>query len=696
MRRRPWTSSAPGSEPVSAPAVGFAGLGAMGRGMARNLHSAGLLRAVWNRTAARPANWPPKLAWPARRVRRHSREPACDRDLCVAADQDVLQVVDALAPGLRRLARDRLLDGQRRHGARGRRETLATRESISSSARSAAASKARATARSRSWRAALRRHSARAAGAAGNGHARSRISAPSGAGQAAKATNQIMCAGVIQAVAEAMAFAKAQGLPSTQLIETLGKGAGSSWYFVNRAPNIVRDAFPAGFRVRLHEKDLRICHDMAARLGVELPVVETTLDAVPRTDRAGSWRRRYFGAVPPQGRAVRRGGQARDGARLAMRKPPVVSRRQRPIAGFLPAGFLRVTRRPRDRPDCRAARRGARASTPERTRGVLDGPRPDLGVPALDRSSVRCDVVPVAATARAHVAARRHRAGRSAQWSARWRSSRRPCTGSACSGPSGSASRGLLPGFARSIPAAEAADRRDRRGTGVAILLCHASMAALDRARGARTHPCAAGPHPPAFPVQQHEHHRGVDALRSRSRRGSHRRPRRPVPREPQRCACADHAGRGNRDCPHLPAHRAIAAWRPACRSNGTCRPLPAACASCRACCCNRCSRTPSVTGSSRCRTAAPSRCGAGVERDAIVIEVTNPTVAGVSTPGVDARQWHGPRQHPTAARPRVPGPLGRRSGRPGGSLHGAACGSRAAGDESDGVSPAAADVDAS
>src|SRR5690606_28228827 len=41
---------------------------------------------------------------------------------------------------------------------------------------------------------------------------------PSGAGQAAKATNQILCAGAIQAVAEAMAFAKAQGLPLDKLI----------------------------------------------------------------------------------------------------------------------------------------------------------------------------------------------------------------------------------------------------------------------------------------------------------------------------------------------------------------------------------------------------------------------------------------------------------------------------------------------
>ncbi len=100
---------------------------------------------------------------------------------------------------------------------------------------------------------------------------------PSGAGQAAKATNQIMCAGIIQAVGEAMAFAHAEGLPLDRLIEALAKGAGSSWYFVNRAPFMAKGSFPAGFRVRLHEKDLRICHAMAAERGAELPVVESTL-----------------------------------------------------------------------------------------------------------------------------------------------------------------------------------------------------------------------------------------------------------------------------------------------------------------------------------------------------------------------------------------------------------------------------------
>jgi 3-hydroxyisobutyrate dehydrogenase len=110
---------------------------------------------------------------------------------------------------------------------------------------------------------------------------------PSGAGQAAKATNQIMCAGIIQAVAEAMAFAKAEGLPLDRLIETLGKGAGSSWYFVNRAPYMANERFPAGFRVRLHDKDLRICRDMAARHGATLSVVESTLEQYGELVAAG-------------------------------------------------------------------------------------------------------------------------------------------------------------------------------------------------------------------------------------------------------------------------------------------------------------------------------------------------------------------------------------------------------------------------
>jgi 3-hydroxyisobutyrate dehydrogenase len=258
-------------------AAGFIGLGAMGRGMARNLHRAGLLRGVWNRTPAPAAELAAEsgcmaAASPAQLA------AACDAVvLCVSADGDVLEVVDAMAPGLRpgsvvidcstvsaatareaaRRPAERkvdFLDAPVSGGVEGARDgTLAIM----------VGGDAHAFARAAPVLAAM-------------GRAVTHFG-PSGAGQAAKATNQIMCAGIIQAVGEAMAFAKAEGLPLEALIDTLGKGAGSSWYFVNRAPNMVRGSYPPGFRVRLHEKDLRICHDMAARHGVQLPVVEMTL-----------------------------------------------------------------------------------------------------------------------------------------------------------------------------------------------------------------------------------------------------------------------------------------------------------------------------------------------------------------------------------------------------------------------------------
>lgn len=257
--------------------VGFVGLGAMGAGMARNLHKHQLLAAVWNRTRSKSqtiaqetgcaiAEAPADLA------------PLCDAIvICVSADADVLSVVDALLPNIRRdtividcstvsadtarSAAHRLrergayfLDAPVSGGVEGARDgTLA----IMAGGDPAAFERARPVLEAM-------------------GRTITHFGA-SGAGQAAKATNQIMCAGVIQAVAEAMAFAKSEDLPLDKLIETLGKGAGSSWYFVNRAPNIVRDSYPAGFRVRLHEKDLKICRAMAARHGVQLPLIEMTL-----------------------------------------------------------------------------------------------------------------------------------------------------------------------------------------------------------------------------------------------------------------------------------------------------------------------------------------------------------------------------------------------------------------------------------
>jgi 3-hydroxyisobutyrate dehydrogenase len=249
----------------------------MGRGMARNLRKAGLLHAVWNRTATCARELGSELGIQAA-VSPAALAAACNAVvICVSADPDVLDVVDALIPGLATgslvidcstVGADTAREAARRLAARGVEFVDAPVSGGVEGARDAtlaimAGGSPTAFAHAQPVLAAM-------------GRAVTHFG-PNGAGQAAKATNQILCAGAVQAIAEAMAFAKAQGLPLAELIETLGKGAGSSWYFVNRAPNIVRDAFPPGFRVRLHEKDLRICRDMASRLGVTLPMVEDTL-----------------------------------------------------------------------------------------------------------------------------------------------------------------------------------------------------------------------------------------------------------------------------------------------------------------------------------------------------------------------------------------------------------------------------------
>ena len=258
--------------------VGFIGLGAMGSHMARNLHRAGMLGGVWNRTPEKARSLAAELGTSAPDSPAQLAAAADAIVLCVSADQDVLDVVNALAPGIK--AGTLVMDCSTvsSETARKSAELLATRQAafldcpVSGGVEGA-------------------RDATLAIMVGGTEDAFERARpvltalgktvthfGPTGSGQAAKATNQIMCAGIIEAVSEAMAFAKAQSLPLDRVVDTLGKGAGSSWYFVHRAPNMVRGAYPAGFRVRLHAKDLGICRDMAARFGVTLPVVERMLD----------------------------------------------------------------------------------------------------------------------------------------------------------------------------------------------------------------------------------------------------------------------------------------------------------------------------------------------------------------------------------------------------------------------------------
>jgi 3-hydroxyisobutyrate dehydrogenase len=97
---------------------------------------------------------------------------------------------------------------------------------------------------------------------------------PSGAGQAAKAVNQVIIAGTYAGVAEGLVLAMKQGLDLERLVAALSGGAAQSWVLANRSERMIANDYPLGFKVALHRKDLGIAVDMAERTGSALPVSE--------------------------------------------------------------------------------------------------------------------------------------------------------------------------------------------------------------------------------------------------------------------------------------------------------------------------------------------------------------------------------------------------------------------------------------
>lgn len=267
--------------------TGFIGLGAMGAPMARNLAQAGLLAAVYNRTTEPAAALAAELGCDtAGSVAALAR--ACDVIVvCVSADADVLEVVDAIITGIR--AESVVIDCStvsaataRDAGARLERAGAhfldcpvsgGTEGAVNGTLSIMAGGDAGILDRVRPVLDAMGGRIVHM-----GGH---------GAGQATKAANQIAVAGVNQAVSEALAFAQAQGLDLGAVIDALGGGAAQSWFLANRGPNMQRMEFPLGFRVRLHRKDLEICRAMAAERSVQLPLVEMTLLHYARLVEAG-------------------------------------------------------------------------------------------------------------------------------------------------------------------------------------------------------------------------------------------------------------------------------------------------------------------------------------------------------------------------------------------------------------------------
>ena len=93
-----------------------------------------------------------------------------------------------------------------------------------------------------------------------------------GMGQTVKLMNQILVAGNLNAVVEALIFAQSQGVDLSKAIDAVKGGAAGSWQLSNLGPKIVQRDFRPGFMVDLVQKDLRLALEAADTSRLPLPV----------------------------------------------------------------------------------------------------------------------------------------------------------------------------------------------------------------------------------------------------------------------------------------------------------------------------------------------------------------------------------------------------------------------------------------
>lgn len=255
----------------------FIGLGAMGAPMAGHLKAKGLLHAVANRTHAKAVALAQELGVLAPAALAELAAQCDVIALCVTADADVLATVEALAPHVRpgtividhsTVAPDTAKHAAARLVAVGAHFLDAP---VSGGVEGAKNGKLSvmvggdATVLERA-RPVLEAYALRVTHLG-----------DVGAGQATKAVNQVLVAGIAQAVCEGLALGEALGLDPERLIPTLGAGAAGNWFLEKRGATMLRNEFSVGFKLALLHKDLGIVRGIAEGVGTDRTVIERSL-----------------------------------------------------------------------------------------------------------------------------------------------------------------------------------------------------------------------------------------------------------------------------------------------------------------------------------------------------------------------------------------------------------------------------------
>ena len=270
-------------DPVPAQRVAFLGLGVMGYPMAGHLARAGHQVTVYNRTASKSIAWCAEYTSTTgqNNVNNHAATPreavqgATLVFCCVGNDDDLRSVVLGADGAFAGMAPGSVLIDHTTASANVARELHAVAKAGGLNFVDAPVSGGQAGAQNGALTVMCGGDSAAFDAAQPVAMAFSKAFTylgESGAGQLAKMVNQICIAGLVQGLAEAIAFGEQAGLDMNQVLDVIGKGAAQSWQLDNRGKTMVANKFDFGFAVDWMRKDLGLVLDEARRNGARLPV----------------------------------------------------------------------------------------------------------------------------------------------------------------------------------------------------------------------------------------------------------------------------------------------------------------------------------------------------------------------------------------------------------------------------------------
>ncbi|SDG26041.1 3-hydroxyisobutyrate dehydrogenase [Pseudomonas benzenivorans] len=255
--------------------VAFIGLGVMGYPMAGHLARAGHQVCVYNRTAAKAAQWLAEFAGSSAPTPREASQGVELVMVCVGNDDDLRGVVLGADGAFAGMAAGAVLVDHTTASANVARDLAVLAAERELGFLDAPVSGGQAGAQNGELTVMVGGQQAfydRAAPVIDSYARMVKLMGPAGSGQLTKMVNQICIGGLVQGLSEALHFAQCAGLDGHLAMEVISKGAAQSWQLENRHKAMLAGEFDFGFAVDWMRKDLSILLDEARRNGAQLPV----------------------------------------------------------------------------------------------------------------------------------------------------------------------------------------------------------------------------------------------------------------------------------------------------------------------------------------------------------------------------------------------------------------------------------------